>query len=250
MKTTKNNTTVALLLVGLLALACTLWWSGWAHAEPSGGSIISNVTEQSLGRSPDNLTTARGTITTVVISALQQVQHWKAYVGNVTGRFTLDDADGFTIYDWEYGNTSVSGEVFASRNGSIDWGDVACASNDTIHGEETYLNMTASDPTSISRTFNTQTHVGFFVGPIPIVASSCNATATYINDTNQTQAEDIDFQQILLQDDGSLIYATRIADDTSGYTTTENETFDFQLIVATSAVENPEPIFFYVELGT
>ena len=58
-------------------------------AEPNGLSISSNASETSLTTDPDNLSNEGGTITTLVVSAIQQNSRWKAYIGNLTGQLTL-----------------------------------------------------------------------------------------------------------------------------------------------------------------
>ncbi|NJL44203.1 MAG: hypothetical protein HC945_02725 [Nitrosarchaeum sp.] len=176
---------------------------------------------------------------------MQQDQHWKAYVGNVSGTFTLDDADDYTIYSWPSDST-VSGEVIVGRSGSMDFSAVSCADAASIAAEETFNNMTAGQPDSISNTFNSTAHTATTVSAT--VLSSCNATSLYVNDVSQGQSALADFQVFLMEDNANnLGYVAILNDNTAGYNTAN---YDFQIIVAESDVKTvATTYYFYVELG-
>ncbi|RME53531.1 hypothetical protein D6783_01790 [Candidatus Woesearchaeota archaeon] len=234
-----------ILLLGVLTL---LFFVHNTAADPTGASFTSNITSSASSTAPSGRADPRGTITTLALDAVQQVQQWKAYVGNVTGRFTLDDAQGYTIYDWDFGNTTVTGEVYASRNNSVSWASITCANTTIIGQEESALNMTSSEPTSITNTFNETTHESFYVGATLISNSTCPSTFTYINSTRQNVSETADFQEILLQSGSTLVYATIIEDDLTGYRNTT--TYDFQMLVGESDIAAAHTYYFYVELGS
>lgn len=242
MKSNKNRRVLLLLFASLLVVAML----NYTTADPDGASITSNITSSKASTSPDSRVDARGTITTLTLTALQQVAYWKAYVGNVSGAFTLDDADGYTIYDWQFGNTSVAGRIFASRDGSVTWSQIQCANTTTRLADETALNHTTTDPASITSTFGQSAHSEFFVGSTQITQNSCNSTATYINSTAQTVNSSATFQEVLLQDDSNTVYSTFIHDDTMGYR--DDTTYDFQLLVPESFIGSPRTYYFYVEL--
>src|SRR4051812_34670706 len=92
----KKTTIVACILL-VLALLITL---SSVTALPTGATITTNSTAATPTPTASNRSDARGTITTIVINGLQQDQNWKAYVGNITGKLSLDNAAGLTIYDW------------------------------------------------------------------------------------------------------------------------------------------------------
>lgn len=222
----------ALLLVAAVVLA-----------EPAGVVIVSNTTETPVPQAAASITTAGGSFTTLVLNATTQTTRWKAYVGNVTGELTLSDANAQAIYDWDL--AAITGEVYTSRNNSIDWSEIRCAASGTIASEEIALNHTGTAD-SINRTFNGTVHAGFYVGVRYLSPSTCRAVATYTNGTAQAPSEDADFQEILLDDTQSLVYATLLEDDVSGY---NSDPFDFQMIVAEAQAETPSTYYFWAELG-
>ncbi len=231
-----------LVLVSLLALSFCITGVG---AAPSGASIVSNTTEEAPVEAADSLKTAGGTFTTLLLNGTGQTEAWKAYVGNVTGKLTLQDANEYSIYDWTL--STISGEVFATRNDSIDWGNVECANRTTIEQTDTDLNVSSSEEISINRTFNESVHESFFVGGTQIQQSTCPAIATYVNDSAQEQDTNASFQEPLLQDDSDLIYTTLLEEDAPSYH--PNKTFDFQMIVPENRRNSAnERYYFYTEL--
>lgn len=214
------------------------------------GATVTNISTSSVGTgTPENRTDARGTITTLLLDAVQQDQFWKAYVGNVTGVLTLDDAAGNTIYDWSFVGVTITGEVYATRNGSTTFTGIQCAQEATIATEEAFNNMTAGDLDSINSTFNYTEHTPFRVGDT-LLNGNCPCTYTYVNDTKQnvTNASS-KFQEILIEDAvANLIYVTLIEDNEPGYDVTRS--FDFQMIVAESDTESPHTYYFFTEISS
>ena len=235
---------LALLLLSSIIVINTL--IGYA-AIPEGPSItyVSNTTrivENATLREDDE----KGTITTINLDSLQQNQRWKAYVGNVSGKLTLMDADGYAIYDWTLNNV-FSGNVFASRNGTINWGNLDCATSGQITTETTFLNHIPGADDTINATFNSTDHASFFAADIS--HSGCFYTPTYVNGTPQSQNSTARFQQMLLADNvsNSIVYTTRIENSQMGYN--PDYTFDFQLIVPESGTIGVNvDYFFYIEL--
>ncbi len=231
------------LLVALfLALAALLAWQ--ALAMPTGASFTSNSTDYGPTRSPSSITTNRSTITTLLLNAIQQDPHWKAYVGNITGTLTLQDAANNTIYDWS-GLVAPTGEVYASTNGSLDFSTVACAAAGTVSTAQTAMNMTGSDPDSIGNTFNSTNHTATTVAGT--LLNGCNMTSLYVNNASQGKNSSADYQEFLMQDAGSnLVYVAIINDNKVGY---NGQTYDFEMLVAESHVAAPHTYYFYMELG-
>ncbi len=231
-----------LLVLFLLCLAVTVF------ADPSGSTVSGNTTVTGPVVAPAFRNESRGTITTMVLSAIQQDQHWKAYVGNISGGLTLDNPAQATIYSWNL--ASVTGQVYASRNSSVNWasGNIVCASATVIGNESIFNNMSASATDRVNMTFNWTVHKQFQIGSNTIAQSTCNSTAMYVNDTKQTPTITSPFQEVLIMDSASLgiIYMASIDSDMYGY---DNTTYDFQMIVAESDVKAaPTPYYFYVEL--
>lgn len=239
----KRHPHKAVLLLVLPILFFLL--SSAVSADPAGAVISGNTTETAPVAAPGMRNDSRSTITTMLLNSLQQDQHWKAYVGNVTGSLSLDDASNATIYDWDL--TTISGQVYATRYNNITWTSVSCASAADIISESSFNNMTASKPDRINATFNWTVHKTFQVGTTTLTNSTCKSTVTYVNDSRRTPNESSTFQEILIKDTNSyFIYMADISDNAQGF---DNQNYDFQMIVAESDVKTtPTPYYFYVEL--
>ena len=203
------------------------------------GASLNYISNSTINATPGDRTDKPGTITIININALQQDYQWKAYVGNVTGKLTLDDSSGHTIYDWTL--ATVTGEVYTSRYSSIDWATIACASAGTISSEETALGISSSDPDSITNTFSGSSGT-IVVGTTSL--SGCPATHTY----NSSEQPSSDYEEALLQDGNNyLVYYTKISDDANGF---DGNTYDFQMIVADNESSTTgNTYYFWVELG-
>jgi cytochrome b561 len=229
----------------LLALILIMPLFALADISQNNVQILNNITVTAPVQPAASITTAGGTFTTLLLNATTQTMRWKAYVGNVTGKFTLRDASNGTIYDWNIAN--IAGEVYASRNNSITWSSIRCAGNATVTAEQAQLNMSAAKVDSINLTFNNTVHKTFYVGTTLISHSTCRAVATYVNNTRQTATENAAFQEVLLDDTQSMVYATLLENKVQGY---NNAPFDFQMIVAESDISaTPSPYYFWVELS-
>jgi hypothetical protein len=233
-----------------LVLLSILIFSKFVMALPTAPSInyISNTSATTglFNRSVD----IKGTITTITLDANQQDYKWKAYVGNVTGKVALDNANGQSIYDWNLG-TSGGGEVYVSKYSNINWNNISCVDQPSIDAEQASLSMSAIGADNINSTFNFTNHRSFNVGANSGLRnmSGCRSTATYINDTAQAMGSGAFFQEILLRDSntGNMVYATFIESAHQGY---DNQQYDFQLLVAENeSATVPTLYYFWVELG-
>ncbi|MFT4309375.1 MAG: hypothetical protein ACMXYL_02730 [Candidatus Woesearchaeota archaeon] len=250
MKGEHNNKGIsrgASLLVLLILVSSFTVFLAFA-ATPEGPSItyVSN-TSRVAGDATLREGDAKGTITTINLDFEQQNRRWKAYVGNVTGRLTLQDVEGYAIYDWTL-EADYRGTVFASRNNTIDWNSIGCANVTILESEEAAMSHVPGSDDSISSTFNATDHLWFFVSGTNV--SSCPYTPMYVNGTPQAQDTDAQFQQVLVMDTNNsiMIYASRIEGGEMGYN--PNFTYDFQMIIAESG--NPlvtnTPYYFYIEI--
>ena len=244
----KKNRSVALLLVGVILLAVASAATRTSFALDVGvptGPDINILKEENAAPSPaTNITTKGGTITTMLMNSTTQNPHWKAYVGNISGKLALSDSRNYTIYDWEL--TQISGEIYVTRNDSVDWSTIRCANITDVAKEETAMNHTATADDSIRNTFDmANNHTGFWAGPNEIKEDSCNfTTRTYVNSSLKTDS----FQEVLLSDGSSLVYTTLINNDAYGF---DKSLYDFQLIVAEKGTDGPvssTTYYFYAEL--
>ncbi|MGB9748555.1 MAG: hypothetical protein ACP5OZ_02850 [Candidatus Woesearchaeota archaeon] len=217
-----------------------------AYSVPAGPNLLYNYTEIPTPQSALIVNTSGGTITTMNLFGITQNPHWKAYVGNVSGKLALQDASTYTIYDWAI--SRVSGEVYATRNSvTPSWTNIRCANSSELSSEETFFNMSSADDDSISKTFNSTTHKSFFVGTKPISSSTCFATYTYIQNQSQSPSEEAKFQEIILSDGANLIFATLLENKSVGF---NNQTYDFQMLLPESKLLSAPntAYYFYLEL--
>jgi len=198
-----------------------------------------------------------GFIFTINLNSEQQNSRWKAYVGNVTGTLVLEDADGYSIYDWSI-TTSLTGEVYATRaSGNIDWTNINCSYFNATHWENKALNHTKPYD-NISATFNDTDNSEFYVGNVKIHENTCPTINLNINGSSDLLD---DFEEVLLYDGGptiplddnsnfgNIVYAAIVEEDQFGY---NNQTYDFQMIVPEVGLDgwsSSTAYYFYVELG-
>ncbi|MCK5282008.1 MAG: hypothetical protein KAK00_01235 [Nanoarchaeota archaeon] len=185
-------------------------------------------------------------IFTIRLTGETQNDRWKAYVGNVSGNFVLDDAEGYSLYSWNI-KTSIGGEVYATRtNGSIDWTSMNCSNSTHITNEEIAMSHTNNPDDNISRTFNGTNNSLIYVGSLLIPADTCPTTNIYVNSTVPSNDE---FEEVLLFDGSNLVYTTIIEDNKEGYR--NGSTYDFQMILpekGTAGWAQSTPYYFFVEL--
>lgn len=244
---TRRSTMGFIALVLVLFFLCCL---PLISSLPVGITVTSNSSSErsavSTSRADDG-----GTITTMIVDVQQQDQGWKGYVGNVTGKFTLSDADNYSLYDWSF--TVTTGEVYITRASSPNWSAAQCVNPTVLTAEQSYFNMLeATEYDTINKTFNETTHANFRVGVVNITNSTCPSTFLFVNSSyNGTVHEDTDFQEVLLQTNGTsddLVYAALMETDKMGYN--EDKTFDFQAIVPDNRTAGGvTTYYFFAELG-
>ncbi len=258
-KSAKTRLGIILAVSSLMAL---LLFAAVAHSDPFGATItyLANATKGATNGTVSNYTgggtSAGGYIFYTNISGLQQNLRWKGYVGNVSGKFTLDDASGNTLYDWSIIG-SPTGEVYSTRqSGTINWSTIKCSYYNTTEIENLRLNQT-NPSDNISATFDASDNKAFTIGTVSIAANTCNTTNLYVNDS--TPAGDT-FEEVLLYDGnslqllnetsnaGNIVYAAIIEKDVSGFDT---RTYDFQMMlpeVGLPTWTSSLAYYFYIEL--
>lgn len=192
--------------------------------------------------------TTGGSIATFNLSATIQNPRWKAFIGNVTGSFTLEDSDGQAIYDWEL--ATITGRIYATRHsGAIDWSTgIECATSGELSLENTAMDHDNPDSINdnVTATFDVQSHPEFYVGSTYIGPNECFSLNTNVNDAAQTTL----FEEVILSDaDNHMIYTTILEEDQAGY---DGDSYDFQMIVpekGTPGFTGSTAYYLYVELG-
>jgi hypothetical protein len=234
-------TIISLLVLGLFIFL----FSSFVRADPAGlnGNNVVILNNETMSSSGYLLNFTGGRIVTINISGTIQNSRWKAFVGWVSGSFTLDDSTSSRIYDWTI--NTLAGEVYTTRNSStISWTSLACASTANLESENSKLGFTNPDD-NITRTFSSTTHRGFFVAGVNISKNSCTHTLnTYQNNNSQDAA----FEEIALYEaaGGNTVYATIMENKTTpGF---DSVNYDFQMLAPESTSSDVTPYYLYIEL--
>lgn len=231
-----------------IAAALLLLVSIIHFASAQTGAAVTNVTNSTkLAVNPQYNNQSRGTISTLILTAEQQDMKWKAYVGNVSSTFVLDDANDYSIYQWQL--DTFSGQVYVTRDSAVTWTSVSCASAANKATEDTSINHNSQSADSVNRTFTQQTHKNLTVGSTFIGNNTCFSTVTWQNDANHQLNSSAPFQELLLWDGGNMIYTGFVENDKAGYR--PGTTYDFQVIVPDDGTaSNPNfRYYFYLELS-
>ncbi|MBW2990749.1 hypothetical protein KY348_03525 [Candidatus Woesearchaeota archaeon] len=238
----------------LLYLAVTLVLCGLslylANAIPQ-GATVSGAPSVDTGpnTTPDSRTDDGGEIITLVLDLEQQNDAWKAYVGNVTGTYVLKSSNNFSIYEWPIG-TSVDGEVYISRNDSLNFssGAITCATLTEMSADNTFFGLSSTATDNVNGTFNATNHSALVVGENNLGENTCYAIALWVNDTVQTPSPSAVFQEVALHDGINMVYTSIINNNRVGFDNTT--TYDFQAIIPENRSGTGTQYFFYLELGT
>lgn len=231
------------IIVFTILFFSILFLSSLTVATPTGPSTI-NITanETKALTTGQEINISGGIISKVNITASVQNPHWKAFVGWIDGKFTLDDSSGFTIYDWTL--SSVGGEVYATRqSGTIEWGTISCADAAEIITEDTALDHAGQD--NITSTFTPASNgETFVVAGTTIAQNTCSSTHTYVGGV-----QTVEFEEVILHDETDIIFATILEEDVTGY---DGVDYDFQMLVPENANEtwtSSTAYYLYVELS-
>ena len=255
----------------LLFIFAGLLLASFADAvEPFGATVSSGTPSRSTPDAPQSAAAWAGNVTQLNINGYSATQTWQGYFGNVTGTITLRDSGNFTLYNWTL--ASPRGEIFASTNSSITWGNVQClnftsagnASGNTLLNEqpgnysvngtnlttlETRFNISSLDVDGVNETFNllgAGTHDKFFVNNIQFSEGKCQSTRVF----DASGPVSNKFEEVLLYEplSSSVIFAAILEQDASGFNT---GTEDFEMLVLENghgSDTQATTYYFYVEL--
>ena len=244
MKKQNQKKTTGKILVFTILLFGMLFFSSLTLATPTGPSSINITANETRATTAGQIVNiSGGIISKINITASVQNPHWKAFVGWIDGRFTLDDSSGSTIYDWTL--SSVGGEVYATRaSGVASWATISCADAAEIRAESIVLSQDGEDRinTTFTAAANTQT---FVVAGTTISAGACSSTNTYVNNATQSTV----FEEVILHDTTNIIFATILEEDEPGY---DGSDYDFQMLVPEVALDtwsSSTAYYLYVELS-
>ena len=218
-----------LLLMVLLSL-------GLATAAPSGASITPGVTDTRPIIPLGLIDTQGGNYTPLNLSGETQTLAWQGFFGNVSGNVTLSDVNNNTLYSWQALNLS-SAKIFASRSSIISWQSIAAQNNCSVD-----QNLTGTLSDRVNLTFVPSANVEMQVGDVTIAANSTCAAWTYVDSKAQSSV----FQELILTDGISTVYAAFMNQSTSGF---DSSTHDFQMIIPETQTRSTSTYYFYAEFS-
>jgi len=227
-----------LLLLLLLASA------GAVFAVPDGVANISVVSsERKTALNGTSITAQGGNITRLNITMNAPTRTWQGFAGNITGSLALDDASGDRFYSWNLSN--VSGEIYASRNGTIDWTLISVQNACTV---DEVLTGTGSD--RVNRTYTASANtVNFSVGAIEINSSTSCSARPFINSTRQSTTNL--FENIIISrgnvPNGNQSIFVGILQGT-GVAGFDAQEYNFQLLVPVNRTSGFTTYYMYAEL--
>ncbi|MEM4266337.1 MAG: hypothetical protein QXX65_04655 [Candidatus Woesearchaeota archaeon] len=212
-------------------------------ATPEGVQNITIIDSQRrTPAGPSQIVAQGGNITTLSIAIQHQTRGWQGFVGNLTANLTLEDASGERMFAWNI--TNISGEIYASRNGTIDW-NLISVQNDCSVDEE----LTGKGSDRVSKTFKPSANtVNFSVGTIQFNSSTTCAAWPFVNNSRQTTTNL--FENILLSrgttpNGNQSIYVGILQDGVSGY---DGNTYNFQLLVPVNRTSGFTTYYIYAEI--
>jgi hypothetical protein len=244
-----RGTSLAILLfiVGILLITVL---ASVANAAPEGVfSVAIRNSERRTANASVNVSAQGGNITRLNISINTQTGSWQGFAGNISGNIVLDDATGDHFYTWSLFN--VSGEIYASRNTSLNFNNIYPTTNCSVDQA-----LTGGGGDRINRTyiqnFNTR---NFSVGTIAINSSSSCTVRPYVNGSNQTSTNL--YENIILNAEtnnesmfnvtiNNTIYAGILEPD--GTTGFDGQQYNFQLLVPVNKTAQFNTYAFYAEL--
>ncbi|MGV8151941.1 MAG: hypothetical protein ACP5OG_02580 [Candidatus Nanoarchaeia archaeon] len=243
MKTKKRELKIlALLVVFTISIISIISFVSAADPEgPTQVTIVSNTTKSTLN--PYNVSTVPGGyIAHLNITANLRNPRWKAFVGWITGKFSLADSAGSRIYEWELSVTN--GNVYATRAAStIAWASVNCSNLSKLELENYEMNHTNVDD-NISATFDIKNHSAFYVAGRLMDTNLCYTLHPYVEN-----ATSYAFDEMVLDDGENIIFATPFEENQLGY---NSELYDFQMLVpenGASTFSGITPYYLYVEVS-
>jgi len=271
-----------LALLVMMSVAAVFAANTVEPSAPTSITYVSNTTN--LYPNGTMLNATRGYIYTYNIVEQAPTIKWIGYVGNITGSYALQDADGFRLYDWTLATTK--GEVYATKESSgtdangVDDGDqggipswttMECANLGNLTWEQDLFNHTTStgaraNEDSYLATFTVSGGADFtlqspfYVGESVLIdGTGCYGVDLFSNNTRVSG----EFEEVVLMDGTTederpsgyldtqydLIYASLIENNTWGYR--NGTTADFQIMLPQSGLEGAQPnkaFYFYIEL--
>ncbi len=265
----------AIILLVIVLYCATVVYAAITTTVPSGPTVMRNGTASRRAADAAMIKKAyAGNVTNINLVGITVTQTWQGYYGNVSGKITLDDSSGNTMYEWNL--TSPEGEVYATTASSISWanGNIRCYNYSLGSGSgyvtlttlETSLGLASDSVDGVSETFvnttggaGTYMHDSFYVGDNFIKGDDTKACPrVYLFNENETNrhgtgaaATQRQFQEVLLYAtaSNSLIYTSILdEEDLKGF---NDRPWDFEMLVGEDGHRgntSTTNYYFYVEL--
>ena len=241
---------LVLLFTSILSILLSVQYS---FSVPEGPNITVIKSTTRTPQSAAEVQALAGNITQINIFGSTVTQTWQGYYGNISGTIVLQDSGNYSIYEWD--NINPEGEIYVSDT-SIDFsgGNIECynfSNYDTGYYNlsmfEEYLFLEWDDPDGVNETFNMSADYDTFFAGTNMITGLCPLTNLY-NGTGKSVDK---FKEVLLYDITSknVIYTALL--DGSANTGFNNESMDFQMIVAENGHlgdTNPTTYYFYIEI--
>jgi len=215
-------------------------------AQPFGASVTSGSPETAPADAAGTASAYAGNITELMINGFSTTQSWQGFYGNVTGTIQLADADDDVLYNWTL--ASPQGEVYASTNSSVSWGNIQCfnfTANGTMAGTggetpgatsisgknltqlESNFNMSFDDVDGVNETFTLTNHDSFYTASLQFSADECISARVY---GSTGQGVDQQWEEVLLYEPAttSVVFASLLEENMAGFDTNFH---DFEMLV-------------------
>jgi hypothetical protein len=221
------------------------------QAAPEGVfSVAIRNSERRTANASVNVSAQGGNITRLNVSFNSQTSAWQGFAGNISGNIVLDDATGDHFYTWTLFN--VSGEIYASRNTSLNFNTIY----PTINCSVDQVGMTGIGADRTNRTYSEFFNVrNFSVGTIAINSSTACAARPYVNSSNQTStslyeniilnSETSNTTQLNVTINNTIYVGILELDGTTGF---DAQQYNFQLLVPVNKSVTITTYAFYAEL--
>ena len=258
------------ILLGILSLVflSTLFFSFVNAVTPTGGSVTPGSPQTAPADTAGNNSAFAGNTTFLGVTAYSTTQTWQGYFGNVSGTIQLADASDNVIYNWTL--AEPEGEVYASTNSSITWGNIQCF-NFTANGTgglgtagstnlgganltvlESTFNIGSSDADGVNETFSFvpagDGHDAFTTASLSFGAGECLSTKLFNSGGGQASNQ---FEEVLLFEPAtsSVVFTSLLEEGAlNGFNSQDN---DFQMMVLEDGHNSDvsaTPYFFFVEI--
>ncbi len=263
----KTGAGKSILVVAFIFLAVFVF--GFVEAVNPFGGEVNPISNQTAPLDPAGSHAAvAGNVTELNIFGYTITQSWQGYFGNVTGTIQLADGGDNVMYNWSL--ASPNGEIYASTNDSILWGNIQCFNftatgtydddsaqrgNTSYYGMnltqlESSYNIDSDDADGVNETFvysGLGTHNRFFTNNLEFEEGECMSTRVY---SDAGGGEDDKFEEVLLYDPDtkSVVFTSLLNEDEPGF---DGASHDFEMLVLEDGHQTDTQTttyYFYLEL--